>query len=104
MKDKDITDNTQSTDASNSTKLAVTLDQALYERYLEKSDLTEEQKQEFLQTLWNIIVSFVDLGFEVHPAQQAEPKINPTENKDSQARCNLLEKNNPTNQTESNQL
>lgn len=58
------------TNAHKPAKLSVTLDHALYERYLDESDLTEDQKQEFLQTLWNIIVSFVDLGFEVHPVQQ----------------------------------
>lgn len=39
---------------------------------LEDSDLTEEQKQEFLQTIWNIIIGFVDLGFGVHPVEQAQ--------------------------------
>ena len=44
-----------------------------YERYahlLDDEDLTEDQKQEFLQTLWSIIVEFVSLGFNVHPLQQ----------------------------------
>lgn len=48
----------------------LTIDYALYEQYLENADLTEEQKREFLDTLWNIIVNFVDLGFGVHPLQQ----------------------------------
>ena len=48
-----------------------TLDVEKYERYLEESDLTDEQKKEFLQTLWNIICEFVLLGFDVHPLQQA---------------------------------
>ena len=50
---------------------ALTIDYALYEQYLDDSDLTDAQKREFLETLWNIIVSFVDLGFGVHPLQQA---------------------------------
>ena len=48
-----------------------TLDVEKYERYLEESDLTDEQKKEFLQTLWIIICEFVSLGFGVHPLQQA---------------------------------
>ncbi len=48
---------------------ALTIDYALYEHHLENSDLTEDQKREFLDTLWNIIVNFVDLGFGVHPLQ-----------------------------------
>lgn len=50
---------------------ALTIDYALYEQYLDDADLSEEQKREFIETLWNIIVSFVDLGFGVHPLQQA---------------------------------
>lgn len=49
----------------------LTIDYALYEDYLENSDLSEREKQEFLDALWSIIVNFVDLGFGVHPLQQA---------------------------------
>jgi len=49
----------------------LTLDVALYEQYLVESDLTEDQKREFLEALWSIIVGFVDLGFGIHPVQQA---------------------------------
>ncbi len=51
--------------------LVLSIDYEKYEHYLEDSNLTEAQKQEFLQALWNIIVNFVDLGFGVHPVQQA---------------------------------
>lgn len=50
----------------------ITVDYDLYAHYLADTDLSEEQKLEFLQTLWNIICEFVALGFEVHPAQQAK--------------------------------
>lgn len=49
---------------------ALTLDVALYEQYLAECDLTEEEKHEFLQTLWKIVCEFVMLGFGVHPLQQ----------------------------------
>ena len=49
----------------------IKIDYAVYEQYLVDSDLTEEEKRAFLDTLWNIIVTFVDLGFGVHPLQQA---------------------------------
>ena len=52
----------------------LSIDYELYQHYLDHADLTEEQKREFLETLWNIIVSFVDLGFGVHPLQQATSK------------------------------
>lgn len=50
---------------------ALEIDYALYESYLESSEWNDDQKREFLETLWNIIVQFVDLGFEIHPLQQA---------------------------------
>lgn len=53
------------------TRPALTLDVALYEGYLEDSDLTEDQRRDFLEALWSILVGFVDLGFGVHPLQQA---------------------------------
>ena len=51
---------------------SLTIDWDLYGSYLEDSDMSDEQKREFIQTLWNIIVNFIDLGFGVHPIQQAK--------------------------------
>ena len=51
---------------------AITVDYEKYEHFLETADLSDEQKREFIAALWSIIVAFVDLGFGVHPAQQAE--------------------------------
>ena len=65
-----IADKTEAGKAGNKSP-ALTIDYALYEQYLDDSDLSEAQKREFIETLWNIIVSFVDLGFGVHPLQQA---------------------------------
>ena len=50
----------------------VTVDYEKYEWFLESADLSEDQKRQFIDALWQIIVGFVDLGFGVHPAQQAE--------------------------------
>jgi len=50
----------------------ITVDYERYAHFLENADLTEDQKREFLQTLWNIIVEFVSIGFGVHPVQQAQ--------------------------------
>ncbi len=52
---------------------ALSIDWELYGSYLDESDLSEQQKREFIQTLWSIVVSFVDLGFGIHPLQQARP-------------------------------
>jgi hypothetical protein len=48
----------------------VTVDVEKYQRYLDETDMTDDQKAEFLQALWSIIVTFVELGFGVHPLQE----------------------------------
>jgi hypothetical protein len=56
---------------SSSARPTMTVDVALYQSYLEDSGLSEAQKEEFLRALWGIVVSFVELGFNVHPLQEA---------------------------------
>jgi len=48
----------------------VGVDVEKYKAFLDDPALTEVQKEEFLQALWSIIVSFVELGFGVHPLQE----------------------------------
>lgn len=57
----------------------LTVDAARYQAYLDGSDMTPEQKQEFIRALWSVILAFVDLGFGVHPVQQACGQIPETE-------------------------
>lgn len=52
------------------TRPALTLDVKLYESYLQDANLAQNQRQEFLEALWSIVVGFVDLGFGIHPLQQ----------------------------------
>lgn len=42
-----------------------------YQTFLDETDLNEDQKRDVIEALWQIIVAFVDLGFGVHPVQQA---------------------------------
>ena len=35
--------------------------------YLEDQDIPEEQKRELIETLWSIVVAFVDLGWQLNP-------------------------------------
>ncbi|MCW2308829.1 hypothetical protein [Rhodobium gokarnense] len=60
-------DETTSEPSAPTSRPVLTLDVALYEHMLADSDLTEDQKREFLETLWSIIVGFVDLGFGIDP-------------------------------------
>lgn len=48
----------------------LTLDFARYEELLADFDMSEEERAALLEAMWNIIVSFVDLGFDLHPLQQ----------------------------------
>jgi hypothetical protein len=42
-----------------------------YQDYLDDPSLTIDQKAEIIGALWTIITTFVELGFGVHPVQQA---------------------------------
>ena len=42
-----------------------------FQHHLDGANLTDEEKRQYLEAVWSIIVSFVDLGFGVHPVQQA---------------------------------
>lgn len=53
-----------------SSKPVVTVDVERYQAYLDGSNMSDAQKEEFLQSLWEIIVGFVELGFGVHPLQE----------------------------------
>ncbi|MDF2368867.1 hypothetical protein [Sneathiella sp.] len=53
-------------------KPVITVDYEHYAHFLAGTDWTEEQKQEYLQTIWNITCELVSLGIGVHPLQQIE--------------------------------
>jgi len=48
----------------------VTVDVDKYKSWIEDSGLSDAEKTEFLQALWSIVVTFVELGFGVHPLQE----------------------------------
>ena len=50
----------------------LTVDYDLYAHFLEESDASEEDKRKLIETLWSITMMFVDMGFGVHPVQQAQ--------------------------------
>ena len=49
-----------------------TVDFERYKHLMDDFDMSEEQKREYLQALWNIVSEFVALGWGVHPVQQAQ--------------------------------
>ena len=50
----------------------ITFDYSLYDHYFEDAELTEDQKRVFLETMWNLIVELMSLGFDIHPVQQVQ--------------------------------
>jgi len=53
-----------------SAKPFISVDVERYQSYLDDAEMTDEQKEAFLQNMWQIIVGFVELGFGVHPLQE----------------------------------
>jgi hypothetical protein len=47
------------------------VDWEAYLPYLEDQAIHEDQKRELIETLLSIVIACVDLGFGLHPAQQA---------------------------------
>ena len=60
-------------DATASRMLKVDVER--YQSYLDDMDMTQAQKEEFLEAVWLIVVGFVELGFEVHPLQEVCGKV-----------------------------
>lgn len=50
---------------------ALQLDIGKYQAFLDDANLSEAQKSEMIEALWSIIVAFVEIGYGVHPVQEA---------------------------------
>lgn len=68
---KDLIHERDPTPERHENPLTIQFDAYEFLHHLEECDLTEEQKIEYLQTVWSIVLQFVDLGFGLHPIQQA---------------------------------
>lgn len=49
---------------------SLSIDWEVYAALLEDSDMTMAQQRELIETLWSIVVMFVDLGFDLNPISQ----------------------------------
>ena len=56
---------------STAARPTLSIDTTKYQNYLDGANLTPEQKDEFLRSMWSIVVTFVELGYGVHPLQEA---------------------------------
>ncbi|MEM8575711.1 MAG: hypothetical protein AAGF48_13895 [Pseudomonadota bacterium] len=57
--------------ADTKTTKTVEIDVERYQAYLDDPALSPAQKEQIIEALWSIMVHFVELGFGVHPIQQA---------------------------------
>lgn len=68
-------------------KRIVEIDVEKYQAYLDDPSLTDAQKEECVRAVWSIMMAFVELGYGVHPVQQAcgqlETELDPKGNADS---------------------
>lgn len=53
-----------------SAQRVLTIDVARYEEYMRDAGMNAEQKEAFLRAMFAIVMTFVELGFGVHPLQQ----------------------------------
>ncbi|MEM9494974.1 MAG: hypothetical protein AAGA09_03140 [Pseudomonadota bacterium] len=60
---------TQDNETLPPTRNVLTLDMEKYLGQLTDWDITEEQKIQFIESLWALLVSFAEVGFEIHPVQ-----------------------------------
>lgn len=51
---------------------SLTLDVDYYQSFLDNDDIPEDKKRELIETLWAIMVQFVDMGVGIHPLQNAD--------------------------------
>jgi len=65
-----MTEDTQSTQISNFKPMAIRFDWRDWEHFFDNSDYPKELKQEFIETLWSIVLNFVDLGYGLNPTQE----------------------------------
>lgn len=49
---------------------SLTIDWEFYAAMLEDSDMPLDQQRELIETLWSMVVMFVDLGFDLNPVDQ----------------------------------
>jgi len=50
---------------------SISIDWDFYAEFLKDVNMSDDEKLEFLQALVSIVIGFVDLGFNIHPAQLA---------------------------------
>ena len=87
-----------------SSKPTVAVDVEKYQAYLDGTDMTDVEKEEFLQELWQIIIGFVELGFGVHPVQEVCGKPGSADNEPTASNKDGLCSDKPNKDNDTNRL
>lgn len=74
----------------NTSKKSVEIDIDKYQAYLDDPNLSDEERKELAILIWQIMMAFVDLGFGVHPVQQACGKTSETPDKTGNRDSSML--------------
>ena len=51
------------------------IDVDYFQQFLDDPNASEEEKRLLIETVWSIVCSAIDLGFNVHPLQQAKAEL-----------------------------
>ena len=55
--------------------LALTIDYDKYLAHIEKWDISEAERREYITVLWHLLFSFAEMGFDIHPVQLAQDAV-----------------------------
>jgi len=69
----------------------IQVDVERYQAYLDGTSMTDQQKRDFLQAMWLVMISFVELGFEVHPIQDVCGKSLSISNEFNTTECDAVD-------------
>lgn len=75
----------------NPPKKSVQIDVAKYQAWLDDPELSDGQKLQVVESLWQIILCFVDLGFQVSPWEDACGKLAENQGSCGHAHQDVLE-------------
>lgn len=65
--------------AASAPRRTLSIDVAKYQAMIGDPELSEAQKRDFVEALWTFLITFVDLGFELHTSDIACGQLAETE-------------------------
>lgn len=66
------------------------IDVEKYQAMIDHPALSETEKRQFIDALWTVLITFIDLGFDLHPVKVACGKLGPEAIEDCSAPKNMV--------------